>query len=114
MPEKSYPKLASGQVVKWKELDYPSVYANVIGIGLTPFDINLIFGEIGESTPTELSGIPKVKILLAPEQAANLMKLLSLVLETYREGNGQLRTAGAVDVDNIQAQLNARKIKYGQ
>ena len=111
MMEKSQPKLTSGQVVKWKEQEFPSVYANIMGFGLSPFDITLIFGEIGETTPTEVVGIPKAKIILSPEQAANLIKLLQLGLSTYVQNNGQLRTAGAVDMELLASQVKAQSVK---
>jgi len=111
MMEKSQPKLTSGQVVKWKEQEFPSVYANIMGFGLSPFDITLIFGEIGETTPTEVVGIPKAKIILSPEQAANLIKLLQLGLSTYVQNNGQLRTAGAVDMELLASQVKAQSGK---
>jgi len=109
--EKSQPKLTSGQVVKWKEQEFPSVYANIMGFGLSPFDITLIFGEIGETTPTEVVGIPKAKIILSPEQAANLIKLLDLGLSTYVQNNGPLRTSGAVDVELLASQVKAQSVK---
>lgn len=91
--------------MKWKEQEHPVVYANVMGLGMTPFDIALVFGEIGDSTSTEVTGIPRVKILLAPEQAANLMQLLGLALKTFVENNGQLRTSGAVNLEEINKQI---------
>jgi hypothetical protein len=105
MTEKVHPKLPSGQIVKWKEQDFPSVYVNIMGFLLTPFDIGLLLGEVGESTATEVTGIPKVKVLLTPEQAANLMKLLSVALKTYVSNNGQLRTSGAVNLEEIDRQI---------
>jgi len=111
MMEKSQPKLTSGQVVKWKEHEFPSIYANIMGFALSPFDVTLIFGEIGEATPTEVVGIPKAKIILSPEQAANLIKLLQLGLSTYVQNNGQLRTAGAVDMELLASQVKAQSGK---
>jgi hypothetical protein len=110
MTEKPQPKLPSGQVMKWKEQDYPSVYANIMGFAMSPFDISLIFGELGESSLTEVTGIPKVKVIVTPEQASNLMKLLGVTLTAYIENNGQLRTTGAVNVEEINAQIQAQKI----
>ncbi len=101
MAEKSQVKLPSGQAMIWKDRDYPSVYANLMGIGMTPFDISVVFGEIGDTSPTEVTGIPKVKITLSPEQAANLVKLLAVTLTKYTEGNGLLRSAGAVNVEEL-------------
>jgi hypothetical protein len=103
-------KLPSGQSLKWKDQEFPSFYANIMGFGMSPFDITLIFGEIGESTASEVTAIPKAKILLAPEQAANLMKLLGVALASYIENNGKLRTAGAVDLEEINAQIAAAKV----
>ena len=103
--EKTRPKLPGGQIMKWKEQEHPTVYANVMAFGMTPFDIALVFGEIGDSTSTEVTGIPRVKILLAPEQAANLMQLLGVALKTFVENNGQLRTAGAVNLEDVHKQI---------
>lgn len=107
--EKPQPKLPSGQVMKWKEQEFPTVYANIMGLGMTPFDMALVFGEVGDSTATEVTGIPKVKILLSPEQASNLMQLLGVALKKFVENNGQLRTAGAVNIVEISKQLDAQK-----
>ena len=82
-----------------------------MGFALSPFDVTLIFGEIGEATPTEVVGIPKAKIILSPEQAANLIKLLQLGLSTYVQNNGQLRTAGAVDMELLASQVKAQSGK---
>jgi hypothetical protein len=107
MPET---KLPSGQILKWATQEFPSVYANVMGFGMSPFDISLVFGELGEANPTSVTGIPRVKVLLSPEQAANLMKLLALAIESYTETHGQIRNAGAVDVEQLKAQMEAQKI----
>jgi hypothetical protein len=103
--------LPTGQLVKWKEQDYPTVYANIIGFGMSPFDIFVIFGQIGESTPSEVNAIPKVKVLLSPEQALNLKKLLGLAVDAYAANNGQLRTSGEVNLADIDDQMKALKIK---
>jgi hypothetical protein len=107
--EKPLPKLPSGQVVKWKDQEAPHVYANIIGFSMSGFDIHLIFGEIGESTGSEVTAIPKVKVLLSPEQAANTMKLLGVAVENFVDRYGALRTAGAIDLDNIREQVEAQR-----
>jgi hypothetical protein len=109
--EKSQPKLKTGQIVKWKEQEFPSVYSNIMGFGLSAFDITLIFGEIGEATPTEVTGIPKAKVILVPEQAANLIKLLEIGLATYVQNNGALRTSGAVDMELLASQVEAQSVR---
>jgi len=95
------------RIAKWKEGEFPTVYCNMMGIGMTPFDINIIFGEVVEGDETSLTGVPRVKILLAPEQAVNLMKLLSVAVDAYVKANGSIRTAGAVDVVEMSGQFEA-------
>jgi Protein of unknown function (DUF3467) len=103
-------KLPSGQVVQWKEKEHPTVYANIMGFSLSPFDIGILFGELGESTPTLVNGIPNVKVVVSPEQAANLAKLLNVAIAAYVENYGPLRTAGAINLDDVNAQLEASKV----
>jgi Protein of unknown function (DUF3467) len=109
MAGKTQTKLPSGQSVKWREQEMPSVYANIMGFAMSPFDISIIFGEISEATITEVTAIPKAKVILTPEQAANLMKLLGVALASYISANGQLRTAGAIDMEQLEAQMKAMK-----
>jgi hypothetical protein len=110
--EKLLPKLPSGQVVKWKDQETPTVYANIIGYGMSAFDIYLLFGEIGEATSSEVTAIPKVKTFLSPEQASNMMKLLSVAVDDYVARYGPLRTVGAVNLDDIKAQVKAQKAAF--
>ncbi len=93
------------RTAKWKEIEFPVVYANMMGIGMTPFDINVIFGEVVESDEKTITGKPLVKILLTPEQAANLIKLVSIALESYTNANGALRTSGTVDVKEMTEKI---------
>jgi hypothetical protein len=110
MADKTEPKLPSGQVAKWKDQECPTVYANMMGLAMTPFDITVILGEVGDAKPEEVTGIPRVKLLLSPEQASNLAKLLNAALEQYIENNGQLRTGGAVNLDDFKKHLMANRI----
>lgn len=104
---KTEPVKAIKRVAKWKEVEVQTVYANMMGIGMTPFDINIIFGEVAETDADSLTGVPKIKILLAPEQALNLIKLLSFAVDAYVKSNGTMRTSGAVDVGELSVQLEA-------
>lgn len=108
---KSEPAKVKKRIAKWKEGQYPTIYANMMGIGMTPFDINVMFGEVTDSDDNSVTGTPKVKILLAPEQAANLMKLLSVAVDSFATTNGALRSAGSVDVVDFSEQLEAAKPK---
>jgi len=109
--ENKKPRLPGGQTVVWKDEAFPTVYSNLIGFSLTPFDISIMFGEVGEGTHTEIKGTPKVKVLLSPEQASNLMKLLGVAIKSYVEANGLLRAGGAVNIDDLQKQMDVQKTK---
>jgi hypothetical protein len=109
MVDKTEPKLPSGQVAKWKDQECPTVYANMMGLALTSFDIAVVLGEVGDVTPDVVTGIPRVKVLLSPEQASNLAKLLNAALGQYIETNGQLRAGGAVNLDDFKKHLAANK-----
>ena len=108
---KSGPTLKTGQMVKWREQEFPSIYSNILGFGLSAFDVTLIFGEIGDATPTEVTGIPRAKVILVPEQAANLLKLLEIGLATYVQNNGPLRTSGSVDMELLATQVEAQTVR---
>ena len=94
------------QKTTWKEgQPFPSYYANLIGFSMSPFDITLLFGELDTATPTEIIGLPRAKILLSPEQAQNLMKLLVLAVEAFQKNNGALRTNASLNIAELQNQL---------
>jgi hypothetical protein len=113
MPQ-SEPAQTTKRIAKWKDVEYPTVYANMMGIGMTPFDINIIFGEVLEGDENSITGLPKTKILLSPEQAANLIKLVSIALDAYVKVNGPTRTAGAVDVVEASGQFEANTKKIDE
>ena len=105
------PKLPSGQVVNWDYSGSQTVYANIMGFSMSPFDIAITFGHIGVATPTEVEALANVKVLISPEQADNLMKLLTIAVRAFVENNGPLRTIGALNEDSINQQLEASLIK---
>jgi hypothetical protein len=106
MTENNAPKLPSGQTVTWREDGLVTHYANLMALSMTPFDISLMFGEVGKATIEEVEGIARAKIILSPEQALNLMKLLSLAVEKYIQGNGPLRVSGAINEAAFSEALN--------
>jgi len=81
------------------DVQYPNFYSNVFGIGSTPFDVSIVFAQVGKATQTEIEAVPVVKVTLSPEQVANLVKALTVTLTTYVEGNGLLRHGGALNFE---------------
>jgi Protein of unknown function (DUF3467) len=91
----------------WKDAECPSYYSNIMQLGLTPFDISVVFGEVNAATSAEVTCTPKAKIILAPEEVANLMQMLAAALQAYTNQFGQLRNAPIIqptDVEKEQTQ----------
>ena len=105
------PKLPTGQVVNWDYSKAQTVYANIMGFSMTAFDLTLTFGHIGIASPTEVEASALVKVLISPEQAENLRILLDIAVKAYVENNGPLRTQGGLDIESINAQMEASRIK---
>lgn len=76
----------------WLPQPHPTVYSNLLGVGITPFDISIVFGEIANITEDEVVGNPKVRIYLAPEQVGNLIRMLEESLKMYTTQAGPLRS----------------------
>ena len=72
---------------------------------MTPFDIAIVFGEVLETDETTVTGIPRVKILVTPEQAWNLKQILEVTLAHFANANGPLRTSGSVDPVELSDRL---------
>lgn len=85
-----------------KNTDCPTVYSNFMGVGATPFDLAIIFGEVDLSEESGTGANPKVKVILAPEQAANLIKMVGDVLKQYVAANGSLRAGGVIEGLGVQ------------
>lgn len=99
---------AAVRTVKWQEVEVPTVYSNTTGIGMTAFDINLVFGEIVRNEAESTLAVPRVRIVLSPEQAVNVAKMLTMVTETYRKVNGEIRSSGTIDVSAMSKTAEAQ------
>lgn len=113
MTDNPTPRLPSGQTIKWIESDLVSNYANIMALSMTPFDISVTFGQIGVASQTEVEASAKAKIILSPEQASNLMKLLTVAVGKYVSGNGQLRASGAVDEEAFSKAVEESRVDFG-
>ena len=100
MASESNPSGAS-QKQRWKSDPSPTYYSNVAAVGLTPFDVTIIFGEVERANATEVLCAPKAKLILSPEQASNLIQMLTKGLSTYSAQFGQLRSASLAGVASL-------------
>ncbi len=105
------PKLPSGQTIEWRDENVTSHYSNLMALSMTPFDITIIFGEVGKASPESVEGIGRARIILSPEQASNLRKLLGIALDNYVVNNGELRPSGAVDEDLFRRSMEGSLVK---
>jgi hypothetical protein len=87
------------QKIQWKEEQFPSFYANVIAVGITPFDISIQLGEVEDVSATVVRAKPRAKVILSPEQASLLMQTIAQGLKKFVEANGQLRPVGKQQLD---------------
>jgi len=99
------------QKTVWKEVDAPTIYGNVIGVGSTPYDINFVIGEIEGATSEQVNAKPLLKVILSPELAANLASLLNVIMEGYVSGNGPLRSAALANADEMKRRMAESAIK---
>jgi hypothetical protein len=100
------------QTIRWKTMEYPSTYSNLIGFSMTPNDVSLIFGEVDSATPDEVLGTPRIKVILSPEQGSNLARFLTIALGKYVQENGPLRaSAQNTNDEDIKQALEKNTVK---
>lgn|SRR5487761_4344 len=82
----------------------PLVYANNVAIGNTAFDLRMIFGEIGDATPSKITVYQKVQVTMSWLQAKILLEFLGRYIKGYEEKNGEMflpSAPGQVSVENL-------------
>jgi hypothetical protein len=89
----------------WLEVEHPTYYANIMGLGLTPFDIGIVFGEVTKATGLEVLSTPKAKVILSPEQVSNLIKMLTAALNAYVNQYGTIRKSGQLPQESIEVDI---------
>ena len=99
MSNESKSTVVSPQTIEWLKDQHPSVYSNIMAVGITPFDLSIVFGEVAGANPASVMAKPLVKVLISPEQASILMQILQQSLRTFVEGNGPLRPVGARSIE---------------
>jgi hypothetical protein len=88
------------QKIEWNDEQIPSVYANVMAVGITPFDISILLGEVESASASIVKAKPRVKVIVSPEQASLLMQTIGQALAKFIEGSGQLRPVGKQQLDS--------------
>jgi hypothetical protein len=84
------------QIHGFQDVEVPSLYTNFMGVGTTPFDVSIIFAEV-DQRDGKTEAMPKIKVMMAPEQAANLAGMLTQALHQFILANGKLRSSGRME-----------------
>jgi hypothetical protein len=82
-----------------KAADYRDSYANSVQIRLSMWDIMLIFGTLGTSTPEEVQVENFQGVYLSPQQAKALLNVLAHNVAQYEQ------TFGPISLDGSQAEV---------
>ncbi len=82
-----------------KTEDYRDSYANSVQVRLSMWDLMLIFGTLGNSTPDEVQVENFQGIYLSPQQAKALLNVLAHNVAQYEQ------TFGAISLDGTQAEV---------
>jgi uncharacterized protein DUF3467 len=71
--------------------DFITVYSNSMSMESTFNDFKLVFGQIAEATPERLVTDEKVAVIMSPEEAKSVAKVLVRQLKVYEKMFGPIR-----------------------
>ena len=74
-------------------------YSNIALVIGSPFDIQVVFAEIAKVTEEELVANARVRVIMSPEQAVLLHRLLGSRIQGFVREQGPLR--GIIEVDDL-------------
>ena len=91
VPNPGEPVAITGQQVLWKDIQYPTLYANVFTVSVTPVDVSIILGELDSANATNVIATPRIKLTVTPEFAATIIAGLAKGVNLFANSNGALR-----------------------
>jgi hypothetical protein len=71
--------------------DYQTVYANFAQIGQTPWDVRLLFSQLGEIDVDQGGVTDLVTIVITPALAKALINVLITNIKAYERDNGEIK-----------------------
>jgi hypothetical protein len=93
-------------------LEVPTFYANAGAIVVTPFDMQIVFGELQEVTEKAAQARAIARIIMSPEHAALLLASLAGQLQEFIKRSGPLRRGHiGTDAPNLLDALEAASQK---
>ncbi len=82
----------------------PAVYSNVVAVISTQFDLQLIFGEAAQVTDQAVIGKALVRVIMTPEHAQFLLRLLQVRLDQF------IKTVGPLRMDAVNSIVVGREV----
>jgi hypothetical protein len=89
--EIDYEKLKDRPKTRTQAENFVSTYSNAMNVEVTFTDFKLFFGEIVEATHDKLVTVDRVAVLITPEQARLIAKVLTKQIEQYESRFGPIR-----------------------
>ena len=86
------------ELIRERAADAPVIYANSVNIGTSLFDISLGFGQIEESTPKRLVVTETLRVIMSPQHAKELSRLLGEQVQGYEDRFGPLPAGPVVEI----------------
>lgn len=91
--EKEPVEVAMSELTQTRSPDYRDIYANQVQIGITPYDLHLMFNRASGAGGDYPTNQAQVTIFLSLHQAKAFQTILNRVLEDFEEKNGPITPA---------------------
>jgi hypothetical protein len=88
--------------VNKKAPDHKTVYSNVVRIGITPFDIKIVFGQVVDQVPGDPAQQTEdlVTVIMSAEEAKAMIPFVQQAVQSYETRFGKIR-----DVTSLMAKI---------
>lgn len=91
VPVIDFEKLKSRPKTRTQAANFVSLYSNSLNVEVTFTDFKLFFGEVLEASQERLVTEDRVVVLVAPEEARLIAKVLTEQVEKYEAAFGPIR-----------------------
>jgi len=86
--------LKDRDIVRVKSENYISSYSNNVEMKTSYFDVQMIFGEVLESTHKDMKVEEKIGILMSPQHAKVFLEVFATNLKRYEQQFGTIKMPG--------------------
>jgi hypothetical protein len=90
-PKRTSIEVTAENIIAKPGPEYRSVYANNVALGISAFDISLVFGEImGSEDGKTVNVEQRVRVTMSPQHAKALVMVLAENLHNYEKNIGPI------------------------